>query len=111
MARLRVVVDGGTWEVSPSGRVTVYGRDQFGIVFQQGTGPERRRRFTRFAPVGNRSPDAALAELSERDLVQLFRQSQPAWTDRKSTRLNSSHVAISYAVFCLKKKNNTYLQQ
>src|SRR5690625_6683425 len=28
-------------------------------------------------------------------------------TDRKSTRLNSSHVAISYAVFCLKKKKNT----
>src|SRR5215510_3004157 len=27
------------------------------------------------------------------------------WQDRKSTRLNSSHVAISYAVFCLKKKN------
>src|SRR5690625_456332 len=27
--------------------------------------------------------------------------------DRKSTRLNSSHVAISYAVFCLKKKTNT----
>src|SRR5439155_17470808 len=27
-------------------------------------------------------------------------------TDRKSTRLNSSHVAISYAVFCLKKKKN-----
>src|SRR5690625_4754905 len=28
--------------------------------------------------------------------------------DRKSTRLNSSHVAISYAVFCLKKIKNTY---
>src|SRR3712207_8669683 len=28
-------------------------------------------------------------------------------TDRKSTRLNSSHANISYAVFCLKKKNNT----
>src|SRR5699024_11691342 len=27
-----------------------------------------------------------------------------AWGDRKSTRLNSSHVSISYAVFCLKKK-------
>src|SRR5436189_5621253 len=26
------------------------------------------------------------------------------WTDRKSTRLNSSHRCISYAVFCLKKK-------
>src|SRR5690625_5996420 len=29
---------------------------------------------------------------------------QEAVADRKSTRLNSSHVAISYAVFCLKKK-------
>src|SRR3989442_9896208 len=28
--------------------------------------------------------------------------------DRKSTRLNSSHVRISYAVFCLKKKTTTY---
>src|SRR3712207_7081222 len=28
--------------------------------------------------------------------------------DRKSTRLNSSHANISYAVFCLKKKNITY---
>src|SRR5256885_12074560 len=28
-------------------------------------------------------------------------------TDRKSTRLNSSHLVISYAVFCLKKKKNT----
>src|SRR2546426_6953330 len=31
---------------------------------------------------------------------------QPAKIDRKSTRLNSSHLVISYAVFCLKKKNN-----
>src|SRR5215813_11565170 len=29
--------------------------------------------------------------------------------DRKSTRLNSSHVRISYAVFCLKKKKHRYL--
>src|SRR5260221_6706909 len=29
-----------------------------------------------------------------------------AWPDRKSTRLNSSHTVISYAVFCLKKKKN-----
>src|SRR5690625_1193806 len=34
------------------------------------------------------------------DQVRAFRQP----IDRKSTRLNSSHVAISYAVFCLKKK-------
>src|SRR5690625_6501386 len=32
---------------------------------------------------------------------------EPPAADRKSTRLNSSHVAISYAVFCLKKKTYT----
>src|SRR2546429_4830118 len=32
--------------------------------------------------------------------------SRPCWLDRKSTRLNSSHGYISYAVFCLKKKND-----
>src|SRR5256885_7129365 len=31
------------------------------------------------------------------------------FTDRKSTRLNSSHLVISYAVFCLKKKKNKRL--
>src|SRR5438874_5234174 len=34
------------------------------------------------------------------------RRRRPDRTDRKSTRLNSSHVEISYAVFCLKKKKN-----
>src|SRR2546430_11664067 len=37
---------------------------------------------------------------------QLAQKSRCA-TDRKSTRLNSSHSQISYAVFCLKKKNTT----
>src|SRR2546422_4321592 len=32
---------------------------------------------------------------------------EKTWKDRKSTRLNSSHGYISYAVFCLKKKNTT----
>src|SRR2546427_5730221 len=32
-------------------------------------------------------------------------------TDRKSTRLNSSHSQISYAVFCLKKKKNQHLNE
>src|SRR5256885_13302621 len=34
------------------------------------------------------------------------RQRKPKLKDRKSTRLNSSHLVISYAVFCLKKKNH-----
>src|SRR3712207_7036356 len=52
-----------------------------------------------------RDPDAA-APLAER----LRREASLARTglgDRKSTRLNSSHANISYAVFCLKKKNIT----
>src|SRR5690606_40273577 len=38
---------------------------------------------------------------SVRDIYEYYKQHR----DRKSTRLNSSHVKISYAVFCLKKKN------
>src|SRR2546421_2083964 len=38
-----------------------------------------------------------------------FSISNSARTDRKSTRLNSSHDQISYAVFCLKKKNKKYI--
>src|SRR5438067_5916412 len=42
-------------------------------------------------------------------LEQRRRHEVPAaLRDRKSTRLNSSHVSISYAVFCLKKKKNTH---
>src|SRR5690625_5537807 len=41
-------------------------------------------------------------KLRDLDLAHLHCQLKPV--DRKSTRLNSSHVAISYAVFCLKKK-------
>src|SRR2546426_72601 len=38
---------------------------------------------------------------------QAFRGDRPPDQDRKSTRLNSSHLVISYAVFCLKKKKKT----
>src|SRR5258708_31414795 len=40
---------------------------------------------------------------------QFFSSDEAAglWRDRKSTRLNSSHQIISYAVFCLKKKKNS----
>src|SRR5258705_9679213 len=45
--------------------------------------------------------DAGLTAVSPRVIALVV---QPG--DRKSTRLNSSHLGISYAVFCLKKKNN-----
>src|SRR3712207_7640039 len=40
------------------------------------------------------------------DRAHLAGESLGGWVDRKSTRLNSSHANISYAVFCLKKKKN-----
>src|SRR3712207_8552365 len=43
------------------------------------------------------------------DLRPGHRVDRPVAEDRKSTRLNSSHANISYAVFCLKKKKNTYI--
>src|SRR5690242_21331482 len=39
-----------------------------------------------------------------RDRVRRVRADRARGVDRKSTRLNSSHMSISYAVFCLKKK-------
>lgn len=80
MSRRILMVDGDRWEVYPSGRVNVYGRDQFGLIFEHGTGPQRRRRVTHFSPLGARSIEPAFAELSDRELLELFRQSQPAWT-------------------------------
>src|SRR5256885_7346900 len=41
------------------------------------------------------------------DVIAEYNQGAQVWSeDRKSTRLNSSHLVISYAVFCLKKKKN-----
>lgn len=84
MARRVLVIDGERWEVSPSGRSTVYGQDQYSLLFLLGTGPDKKRRFTRYTPTGARRTDAALGELSDSQLLELFRQSQPAWTAPES---------------------------
>src|SRR5690349_23505933 len=49
-------------------------------------------------------PAVAVAELMRLLVDEHGMAWERAWEDRKSTRLNSSHVEISYAVFCLKKK-------
>src|SRR5439155_26542711 len=54
-------------------------------------------------------PGGAVEERLRRnaaDVRTAATEPQPIGEDRKSTRLNSSHVAISYAVFCLKKKTS-----
>src|SRR5437870_6366801 len=58
-------------------------------------------------------PDNSPLRLQRAEILRIFppvfqrkRLPDTENLDRKSTRLNSSHVAISYAVFCLKKKKN-----
>src|SRR5689334_23545236 len=51
---------------------------------------------------GQHDPEAVAADLPTHDLFGIG--IDVAARDRKSTRLNSSHSSISYAVFCLKKK-------
>src|SRR3712207_8783720 len=53
-------------------------------------------------------PDPQLVQADVRDEDVVAAERTPE--DRKSTRLNSSHANISYAVFCLKKKNKHYEQ-
>src|SRR5690625_6752982 len=72
------------------------------VPLTQATMPRYRRpRRCPLAPATTVSAPRPLVEHSPGASVHFFAK------DRKSTRLNSSHVAISYAVFCLKKKNNT----
>lgn len=80
MARRTIEVDGERWQVYPSGRVTPYERDEFGLVFEKGTGAGRVRRISRYSPLGARRWDAALVQLSDARLLELFAQSQPAAT-------------------------------
>src|SRR5690606_40392302 len=66
------------------------------------------RRFGRAEPSARVPlPGRTSAEPAGGDGHPHIRQSSTWRLDRKSTRLNSSHVKISYAVFCLKKKNTT----
>src|SRR3712207_7300587 len=75
-------IEGGGWS------------DEFSAVFER-----RQRANTRYRDLGEQEAaiDAKIAALPDVDIQQLK-------ADRKSTRLNSSHANISYAVFCLKKK-------
>src|SRR2546426_8047559 len=60
---------------------------------------------------GRRPPSGAGAAATVGRLTNHLGPHPPALLgDRKSTRLNSSHLVISYAVFCLKKKKNTQIR-
>jgi len=80
MPRRIIEVDGGPWEVAVSGRVTQYTKDEFGLIFSRGTGPDREQRVVRYTPLGAKSRELSLSQLSDRELRGLLAHSQPSWT-------------------------------
>lgn len=75
-----IAIEGRTWRVFPSGYITQYQRDEFGLIFVSGTGAEREVRVTRYSPHGARSREESLREMSDDDLRRLFAYSQPSHT-------------------------------
>jgi hypothetical protein len=75
-----LIIDGKPWRVFPSGYVTQYEHDEFGLIFVHGTGDAREVRVTRYSPMGDRSREQSLAQLSDDALRALFAQSQPSFT-------------------------------
>ena len=75
-----VNLGGRTWRVFPSGHVTQYDRDEFALLFVTGSDDKREVRVTRYSPVGVRSREQSLVELTDADLARLFEHSQPSDT-------------------------------
>jgi hypothetical protein len=75
-----ISIDGKAWRVFPSGYITQYDRDEFGLLFITGTGDDREVRVTRFSPHGTRSREEALSEMPDEEVRRLFAQSQPGET-------------------------------
>src|SRR3989454_5780089 len=73
------------------------GAPEFWLIIAPGTRPARARSR---AGDGTRETSSPLTLVVAMAALRRHRDDQ----DRKSTRLNSSHLVISYAVFCLKKK-------
>lgn len=73
-------IGGRPWRVFPSGRVTQYDRDEFALLFVSDSGGKRDVRVTRYSPVGVRSREQSLAEMSDAELARLFESSQPGET-------------------------------
>lgn len=70
-------VDGRAWQVYPSGFLTQYVADEFGLLFVSGSADAREVRVTRYSPGSTRSREQSLAELDDVTLAELFRMSQP----------------------------------
>jgi hypothetical protein len=80
MPRRIIEASGEQWEVSVSGRTTQYVKDEFGLIFTRGVGPDRQQRITRYSPLGPKSRELSLSQLSDAELRELLAHSQPSWT-------------------------------
>jgi hypothetical protein len=80
MPARKLDVDGTTWSVSPSGFITSYAQDEFGLIFSRDSNGKKEVRVTRYSPQGSRSREQSFRELTENQLRDLFAQSQPSFT-------------------------------
>ncbi len=80
MPRRIMEAGGESWEVAASGRLTQYTKDEFGVVFTRGTGAGREQRVARYTPLGAKSRELSLSQLSDQELLDLLSHSQPSWT-------------------------------
>jgi hypothetical protein len=72
----RIAIDGREWQVYPSGFLTQMVGDEFGLIFVTASDSGREVRVTRYSPMGTRSREQSLAELSDEQLASFFRMSQ-----------------------------------
>ena len=80
MPTRKLDIDGRTWQVFPSGYITQYDGDEYGLLFVHGVADAREVRVTRYSPTTTRSREQSLAELGDADLRRLFTLSQPSAT-------------------------------
>lgn len=80
MPARRIDIDGREWSVFPSGFITQFDQDEFGLFFATGSGDAREVRVTRYSPQGARSREQSFSELTDERLRSLFQQSQPSFT-------------------------------
>src|ERR1035438_10782024 len=99
IAELRAMLDGDTKPTATTPEAPTGKRKKFSASARRHMKEAQHRRWAKIR--GESAPAPAMPETSKpkRKLSK---------SDRKSTRLNSSHLGISYAVFCLKKKNNEF---
>ena len=80
MPTRRVEIDGRNWQVYPSGYITQYDADEYGLIFVHGVAESREVRTMRYAPGGARSREQSLAEMTDAEVQRLFAMSQPSVT-------------------------------